>query len=133
MSKTLYLIRGLPGSGKTTFAKTLAESLETTYHEADQYFYDDDKVYRFRREYLKDAHEACQWRVERIMKLTDDPVIVSNTFTTEKELKPYLALAEKYGYRVVSLIVENRHGNQSVHSVPEETIQKMKNRFSIKL
>ena len=60
-------------------------------------------------------------------------IVVSNTFTTEKELQPYLELAMKYDYKVVSLIVENRHGSQSIHNVPEETLVKMKNRFSIKL
>ncbi|MNH05797.1 hypothetical protein D3C79_651440 [compost metagenome] len=63
----------------------------------------------------------------------DADVIISNTFTTEKELKPYLALAEECGYRVTTLIVENRHGNSSIHGVPDETMTKMRNRFSVKL
>jgi len=36
---------------------------------------------------------------------------------------------KKYGYRVHSLIVENRHGESedtNTHNVPNETIQKMK-------
>jgi len=60
-------------------------------------------------------------------------IVVSNTSTTEKEMEPYLKLAEKYDYKVVSLIVENRHGNKSVHNVPDETMEKMRNRFEIKL
>ena len=60
-------------------------------------------------------------------------VIVSNTFTTEKELKFYLDMADVCGYAVTSLVVENRHGNNSIHGVPEETMVKMKNRFSVKL
>jgi hypothetical protein len=60
-------------------------------------------------------------------------VIVSNTSTTEKEMKPYLDMAGIYGYDVVSLVVENRHGNPSIHGVPEETMKNMENRFSIKL
>jgi hypothetical protein len=59
--------------------------------------------------------------------------VVSNTLTTEKELKPYYELAEKYNYTVFSLIVENRHGGTNVHNVPEETLDKMEKRFSIKL
>jgi predicted kinase len=58
---------------------------------------------------------------------------VTNTFTTEKEMKPYLELAEKYDYRVVSMIIENRHGNDSLHGVPEFVMEKMLNRFSFKL
>jgi hypothetical protein len=50
-------------------------------------------------------------------------VVVSNTFTTEKEMKPYYELAEKYGYRVYSLIVENRHGESestNIHNLPKD-------------
>lgn len=60
-------------------------------------------------------------------------IVVSNTSTTEKEMQPYLDLAKEFGYTVVSLIVENRHGNSSVHGVPKETLEKMKNRFEVKL
>ena len=59
---------------------------------------------------------------------THKNVIVSNTSTTEKELKPYLALAEEYGYAVTSIIVENRHGGQSIHNVPQETIDEIRAR-----
>jgi hypothetical protein len=44
-----------------------------------------------------------------------------------------LDLAKAYDYNVVSLIVENRHGNKSVHGVAEETMDKMEKRFEIKL
>ena len=67
------------------------------------------------------------------MVLEVELIVVSNTAITEKELKPYYELAEQYGYQVTSLIVENRHGGISEHNVPQGTIDKMKNRFSIKL
>jgi hypothetical protein len=48
-------------------------------------------------------------------------------------MQPYYDLAEKYGYRVYSLIVENRHGGVNEHGVPEEKLEQMKQRFEIKL
>ena len=48
-------------------------------------------------------------------------------------MQRYQQLAEELGVNFVSLIVENRHGNGSIHNVPDEKIQQMKNRFSIKL
>jgi hypothetical protein len=48
-------------------------------------------------------------------------------------MQAYVDLAEKYGYRVFSVIVENRHGSSNVHGVPDEVIEKMKERFEIKL
>jgi hypothetical protein len=60
-------------------------------------------------------------------------IVVSNTSTMVKEMQPYLDLAQQYGYRVVSLIVENRHGSKNVHNCPEETIERMRDRFEISL
>jgi hypothetical protein len=48
-------------------------------------------------------------------------------------MKPYYKLAEKYGYVVFSLVVENRHGGINEHGVPDETLKKMENRFQLKL
>jgi predicted kinase len=135
--KTLILLRGLPGSGKSTFANYM---FSNNIFEADQYFYDEEGNYNFDASKLHDAHKSCQSRVEQAMGeniLSNgkwySEIVLSNTSTTEKELEPYLELAKKYDYQVVSLIVENRHGNKSIHNVPEETLLRMKNRFSIKL
>jgi hypothetical protein len=48
-------------------------------------------------------------------------------------MEAYYKLAEKYGYIVFSIIVENRHGGINQHNVPEEVLTNMKNRFNIKL
>jgi hypothetical protein len=60
-------------------------------------------------------------------------IIVSNTFTQEWEMEVYYLLAEEMGYQVTSLIVENRHGGQNVHGVPEDKLKAMRDRFEIKL
>jgi predicted kinase len=135
--RTLVILRGLPGSGKSTFADFIWS--RNAICEADRYFYDREGNYNFDASKLGEAHKWCQDQCEQYMRenLTNPKyypeIIVSNTSTTESELKPYLDLAAKYDYKVVSLIVENRHGNKSVHGVPDETIEKMRNRFSIKL
>jgi NEDD4-binding protein 2 len=135
--KTLILLRGLPGSGKSTFANYM---FSNNIFEADQYFYNEEGKYNFDASKLYEAHKWCQLRVEHAMEdnlesngMYFSEIVVSNTSTTEKELEPYLELAKKYDYQVVSLIVENRHSGVSKHNVPAETIERMKNRFSIKL
>jgi predicted kinase len=136
--KELFLLRGLPGSGKTTLANSIVES-DFLVCEADKYFYDKEGNYDFDGSKLKDAHEFCRNTVETYMKdsLVNDQfyqkIVVSNTFTQEWEMQPYFDLAEKYGYRVYSLIVENRHGGVNEHGVPEEKLVQMKNRFEISL
>lgn len=135
--KTLILLRGIPGAGKSTFANYM---FSNNVFEADQYFYDENGNYNFDASKLYNAHKSCQSRVEMAMAENIvsggkwySEIVVSNTSTTEKELEPYLELARKYDYKIVSLVVENRHGSKSVHNVPEETIERMKQRFSIKL
>lgn len=129
--KTLFLLRGLPGAGKSTLASILGDFLMDTVIEADNYFMVEGQ-YVFNPAHLHKAHKWCQQQAEQGM-INGERVIVSNTFTTEKELKPYLDMAQKYGYSIVSLVVENRHGSHSVHNVPEETMEKMENRFVVKL
>ena len=88
--------------------------------------------YKFDISKLKEAHLWCQGNVEYNMKEGNN-IVVSNTFTQEWEMKPYFDLAEKYNYQVTTLIVENRHNSKNVHNVPEDILQKMKDRFEIVL
>ena len=126
--KELFLLRGLPGSGKST----LAESLGGSHMEADKYFTYEGK-YEFDVTKLKDAHDWCQNAVRVFMENKNKRVVVSNTFTQEWEMKPYFDLAEKHGYKVYSLMCENRHGGVNEHGVPEDKLEIMKNRFEVKL
>lgn len=126
----ICLVRGLPGSGKSTFVeKTLTGFTQI---EADQYFIDELGNYNFNSMKLKEAHEWCYNRTEENMKL-GQLIAVSNTFTQEWEMKEYYELASKYNYTIISIIIENRHNGVSIHDVNEETLDRMENRFSIKL
>jgi predicted kinase len=132
--KELFLLRGLPGSGKSTLAKSLMTNYkEHYYREADMYFIDKNGDYKFDPSQLKEAHTWCQEEVSSLIEAQYERITVSNTFTQEWEMQPYFDLAEKYGYRVHSLIVENRHGGVNEHGVPEEKLVQMKQRFEIKL
>lgn len=125
--KDLILLRGLPGSGKSTLAKMICNQ----HVEADEFFVVNG-VYQFDITKLKQAHEWCQNRTEEWMKKCYN-VVVSNTFTQEWEMEAYYKLAEKYGYRVHSLVVENRHDGVNEHGVPADKLEQMKTRFEIKL
>jgi len=96
-------------------------------------FFVKDGEYKFDVNYLKMAHEWCQTMVLGNMKDRTDRIIVSNTFTQEWEMKPYYEMAERFGYTVFSLVVENRHGGVNEHGVPADKLEQMKNRFEVKL
>ena len=137
MSGVLFLVRGLPGSGKTSFASAIWNDYAVC--EADKFFYDKEGNYNFDPSKLKEAHTWCKNQVETRMidhqnnQQYYPEIAVSNTFTQEWEMEDYFKLAEKYGYKTVSLILENRHGGKNVHGVPDDKIEIMKNRFQIKL
>jgi predicted kinase len=130
--KDLILLRGLPGAGKSTLAKIIGGA--HIHIEADDYFIDEETgEYKFNQRDLPKAHNWCQVRTEYALEEGCGMIVVANTFTQEWEMKPYYELAAKYGYRVHSLIVENRHGNKSIHNVPELSMGNMLNRFNVKL
>ncbi len=132
MTQKLILLRGIPGSGKSTLASWLSLLDNVTSIEADDFFVDDGGVYRFDPTKLWQAHNWCQ-KMTRISIEMGYNVIISNTSTTEKEVAVYQQIAEEFGVDFVSLVVENRHGGTNVHNVPEDKLQAMKQRFSVKL
>jgi predicted kinase len=138
LNPTLFLVRGIPGSGKSTFAKHIWN--EYAVCEADKFFHNKETgEYNFDASRLKEAHEWCRNEVETRMKDHQvnpqyyPEIVVSNTFTQEWEMQAYIDLAKKYGYQVTTLIVENRHGGVNIHGVPDDTLEKMKKRFEILL
>ena len=133
MEKVLYIVRGVPGSGKSTFAK----SLGGTHFETDKFFMVEGE-YKFDGTKIKEAHKWCQDSVNTAMLLNhtaglNSIIVVSNTFTQEWEMEPYFQMANYFDYKVFSIVVENRHGGINQHGVPEDKIQIMKDRFEIKL
>ena len=130
MEKIIIILRGISGCGKTSLAELLVnkEFICT----ADDYHIKNGK-YEWKQENANLAHLKCQKKCENLMKASAPKIIIANTSSTEKELKPYYDLAYKYNYKVFCAIVENRHSGKNIHNVPQEIINKMIERFSIKL
>ncbi len=83
MEKTLTLLRGLPGSGKSTFANLITN--EFSICEADKFFTDKEGNYNFDATKLSQAHSWCREQVEIRMKDNQmneqfyPHIVVSNT------------------------------------------------------
>lgn len=127
MNQALYLIRGVSGAGKTTFANRICETVVS----ADDFFMKDG-VYSFNPRHLSVAHEWCQERAKNLLN-EGKTVAVANTFTEEWEMEEYFRIADSFGVDVFSIVIENRHGNRNVHNVPSEVIDRQAERFDIKL
>jgi predicted kinase len=114
----LTIIRGLPGSGKSTYAR----ELNALHLEADM-FYVNNGVYTFDHTKIGQAHQWCRMTTASALSAGMD-VVVSNTFTQLWELKPYFRMPFDT-YEVLKLTGD--YG--SIHNVPEESIEKVKRRW----
>ena len=121
--KTLYIVRGLPGSGKSSLAKKVTEIV----YSADDFFTNKKGEYNFNVKLLGKAHEWCWGKVRDAMYLGVEAVAVANTFTQAWEAEKYYQIAEEYGYSVFVIECQNDFGN--VHDVPQESIDAMKERW----
>jgi predicted kinase len=130
--KTLIILRGIPGSGKSTVAEFLSEDGKYPVCTTDDFFMKDG-VYNFNISQIGIAHKVCQEKAQKMMESGHEKVFIANTNTTQKELNTYINMANDNGYRVMSLIVENRHGNTNEHNVPAATLEAMRNRFVVQL
>jgi predicted kinase len=121
MARVLYIIRGVPGAGKST----LAEKLTVYNYAADDYFGATGR--QWDKESLKASHDWCKRQVELAMTHEVEEIAVNNTFTRKWEYDPYVKLAEQHGYKVVEIIVKSDF--MSVHHVPQEKVEEMRKRF----
>jgi len=129
--KVLIIVRGIPGAGKSTLAKKLTvvngNRIAAGPFEADNYMVDSAGKYAFDPKRLGYCHNRCLTDVENAMIDGEETIVQSNTNTTFKEMVPYLELAERYDYKVQTIIVQADFG--SVHGVPADKLAQMKARF----
>ena len=124
MLNKLILIRGIPGSGKSTYAKT--HFSDHIHLEADMYFMSPTGDYIYDATRIKSAHSWCQESTKIFLSNGYD-VVVSNTFTTLKEMNFYINLAKEWDIPYAVFRLNTEYG--SIHNVPQEVIEKMKARF----
>jgi predicted kinase len=121
----MTLIRGVPGSGKSTKAQTMKDD-QTDHWEADMFFIDDFGNYNFNPKLLPAAHKWCQKKTKQSLKEGRN-VIVANTFIHRWELQPYLELAAEFDTDIQYITCTGRY--KSIHGVPEDRIEAMRNGF----
>lgn len=125
--KRLIILRGLPGSGKSTFAELFGGTICC----ADDYMVDADGDYFYEREKLKLCHSKCYYKFVKAVEAGDETIIIANTNVQKWEFAKYEDFAKKNDYKVFHIILENRHGSENVHGCPKEKLEDMKNRFEI--
>ena len=130
----LILIRGLPGSGKSTLAKILSENSKYPVLSIDDYFVDSVTgayTFDFSKNHL--AYKNCELLTRGKMKLGVEKIFLDNTFTLEWEMEPYFKLASEFNYTVFVITTEHRHKGKNTHSISDEQIKKMAQKYKVVL
>lgn len=120
----MVIMRGGPGSGKSTFARERAAELGglTVICSADDFFINAAGVYDFDPAWLGRAHGACLKRCVESIVLRK-PVVIDNTNGSPNEMLPYLALCQAFGYscEVIRVICDPEVAwARQTHGVPRD-------------
>lgn len=130
----LTIVRGVPGSGKSTRARKICESMRDAVHlETDMYMIEDDGEYRWSQDKIGAGHQWCQDETLRNL-LEGRNVVVSNTFTRYSEVRPYIDMALDHDFSMRAVIVNEEQDpkvlfERNLHAVPFDTIVRMQDRF----
>lgn len=129
--RIIYLIRGLPGSGKSTLGKMLTEMSIA----ADDWMQNEYGQYSFQPKLLQYAHESCQRTFKLLLANTDINISVCNTFSQYWEIRPYVHICREHRvpYVIIDLfdsgLSDTELAGRSVHAVPAAVIAKMRVRW----
>ena len=148
--RVMLIMRGLPGSGKSTFAREVAtEALRSGLikgvgiFSTDDYFMEDGE-YLFDGAKIAEAHKWNKRRVSTACDAHVDLVVVDNTNTTAWEMSDYEDYANDSQYDIIHVTMgeeELQSDNldtyidqcdmRNTHNVPREVIAKMARRFEL--
>lgn len=118
----LTIIRGLPGSSKSTYAKSHFQCLIL---ENDMFLVRNGK-YDWSPARVKAAIRMCIDFASKALAAGAD-VVIANTFTKRKFVAAYEKLAKAYGAEFEVIRMEHDYGN--VHNVPADVLKSMREGF----
>ena len=142
MKKTLLILMGCPGSGKSTYADKVATRLNRMFGLrvavccADDFFINNQGQYNFDRTKLGAAHDYCRDQARKNMRSGCNLVIIANTSVSHKERLPYIEMAKEWDYRIKQKLIGGveeadveLYFKRNVHGVPLATIKSMAERI----
>ena len=137
-SKVLFLIRGLPGSGKSSIVKLLKEKYtgKSVVCSSDDFWIQEDGSYKWCKEKLSEAHEWCQAKARDACKANTPVVIIDKTNVKRSEWDFFVEVANLNSYTVVLVSPKTpwcldavELAKRNVHSVPVEAVEVKKKDF----
>ena len=132
VTKTVIIMVGLPGSGKSTFIKKLPGA--PVICSADHYF-EQGSEYKFDATKLGAAHTQCRNKAALAMHQNAPTIVIDNTNLADKEREPYETLAQQNGYKILYVVFEpnkqdvKKLARRNLHGVDAAKIEVMAKRF----
>lgn len=131
--RQVILMQGIPGAGKSTYARKLASEalahrLTVRIVSADDFFMSPKGEYKYDPNLIPKAHEQCINEFRKALRDKVQLVIVDNTNLRSWNLTPYVSGAHEFGYpvRIIRLTVKPATAKKrNIHNVPPETIERM--------
>lgn len=127
----MYIIRGIPGSGKSELALTLACSDHNGRYgivcEADKFMVDDYGNYKFDKDKLAEAHRQCFIQAVTTACWGTNNIIISNTNIDGWEYTKYLHLAFIFDMDVQIITLDSTFN--SIHTNDDNVIKAMLKRW----
>jgi len=132
--KELFIIRGLPGSGKTSLAKSILDNGAGIIHSSDDYFTDERNVFRFNKLKINDALKFNQQQCEESCRKGILRIIVDDNHVKRWSVKPLIETGKKYNYKIIIREPEtswwktrnvNEMAKRTKHKYPISVIKKL--------
>lgn len=127
----VFIMRGLPGSGKSHISQHILDMGVEQYCSADTFFVDDTGKYNYDPKRIADAHQYCKQKFDEALQ-TGKPIIVDNTNIKLDWLRYYEVAAIRAGYSVCHVQPANKWSHdpfqcfkKCTHGVPLEKIHQM--------
>ena len=130
MNEYVTILRGLPGSGKSTFVKTNFANCFIC--STDNYFTDNEGNYKFDPAKLTEYLGNCLREYNHALRHSKWDIVVDNTNISAWEIAPYYSLAVAYSWNVeiVTLHVPLEISyNRNIYKVPSHILYAMYQRL----
>lgn len=125
--KKVVILRGCPGSGKTTLRKEIYPTAFVC--SVVDYHTDHEGKYKFFRKGIPEAHTYSQNTFMAALKNQLPLIAVDNTNTKLWEFEWYIEMAVKYGYEVEVIRMQvfdvNIAASRNIHGVPLPVVLRM--------
>lgn len=131
LMKKVVVCSGIPGSGKSSLAKRIADEESGKIVSADLFF-EKSGQYIYNASLIGDAHAECMRNFVNLVVVGYPLIIIDNTNIEIQHIQPYYSVARAFHYEVcikTFIIDAETSFKRNLHAVPLKTCRNMEERL----